>query len=412
MEQDYTAKIKALLGNLAAKIPRTLISFEKLEYINNEIVDRLEVDDMILLRSFFNSLLHYMRKVEASDIDIGGYGTRGMVWFRVHGKKKPVPGLGGFDTDELDILIQTLLMKSQREHLIEHKNLDFSYVFKNSEGETFRNRADVYIDLDSIALNMRAINTQIRPYSNYDFHEEVTRIFSLEHTKEGLILITGITGSGKSTTLDPIVDMNNQTVEGHIVIIASPIEFVHTSKKCIVRHREVGRDTESFKQGTVEALRQDPDIIVIGEMRDPDTIMRALEAADSGHKVISTLHTSSAVESIDRIIGEVRANDQDRVRNRLADVLKCVISQKLIPGIGGKRVMAKEIMVMTPPIRSTIKNENTSEIYQLINEGQKYGMFTVEQDLKLLYEKRSITLENAFNYANNKRRIQQLIHSK
>ena len=412
MEQDYTAKIKALLGNLAAKIPRTLISFEKLEYINNEIVDRLEVDDMILLRSFFNSLLHYMRKVEASDIDIGGYGTRGMVWFRVHGKKKPVPGLGGFDTDELDILIQTLLMKSQREHLIEHKNLDFSYVFKNSEGETFRNRADVYIDLDSIALNMRAINTQIRPYSSYDFHEEVTRIFSLEHTKEGLILITGITGSGKSTTLDPIVDMNNQTVEGHIVIIASPIEFVHTSKKCIVRHREVGRDTESFKQGTVEALRQDPDIIVIGEMRDPDTIMRALEAADSGHKVISTLHTSSAVESIDRIIGEVRANDQDRVRNRLADVLKCVISQKLIPGIGGKRVMAKEIMVMTPPIRSTIKNENTSEIYQLINEGQKYGMFTVEQDLKLLYEKRSITLENAFNYANNKRRIQQLIHSK
>lgn len=412
MEQDYTARIKALLGNLAAKIPRTLISFEKLEYINNEIVDRLEVDDMILLRSYFNSLLHYMRKVEASDIDVGGYGTRGMIWFRVHGKKKPVPGLGGFDTDELDILIQTLLMKSQREHIIKHKNLDFSYVFKNSEGETFRNRADAYIDLDSIALNMRAINTQIRPYNSYDFHEEVSRIFSLEHTKEGLILITGITGSGKSTTLDSIVDMNNQTVEGHIVIIASPIEFVHTSKKCIVRHREVGRDTESFKQGTVEALRQDPDIIVIGEMRDPDTIMRALEAADSGHKVISTLHTSSAVESIDRIIGEVSANDQDRVRNRLADVLKCVISQKLIPGIGGKRVLAKEVMVMTPPIRSTIKNENTSEIYQLINEGQKYGMFTVEQDLKLLYEKRQITLENAFNYANNKRRIQQLIHSK
>ena len=411
MEQEYTAKIKALLQNLAARIPRTLISFEKQEYISNEIVEKLEVDDMILLRSFFNSMLFYMRKVEASDIDIGGYGTRGMIWFRVHGKKKPVPGLGGFESDETDILIHTLLMKSQRELLMKNKNLDFSYVFKNAEGETFRNRADAYIDLDSIAMNMRAINTVIRPYSSFDFHEAVTRIFSLEHTKEGLILITGITGSGKSTTLDSIVDMNNQNVEGHIVIVASPIEFVHQSKKCIVRHREVGRDTQSFKQGPVEALRQDPDMIVIGEMRDPDTIMRALEAADSGHKVISTLHTSSAVESIDRIIGEVPANDTDRVRNRLADVLKCVISQKLVPGIGGKRVMAKEVMVMTPPIRSTIKNQNTSEIYQLINEGQKFGMFTVEQDLKLLYEKRQITAENAFNYANNKRRLQQLIHS-
>jgi twitching motility protein PilT len=258
---------------------------------------------------------------------------------------------------------------------------------------------------------MRAISTQIRPYESYGFHPNVTRVLSLQYTKEGLILVTGITGSGKSTTLDAIVDLNNRTVDGHIIIIASPVEYVHESKRCIIRHREVGRDTMSFKQGTIEALRQDPDIIIIGEMRDPDTIMAALEVADSGHKVLSTLHTSSAVESIDRIIGEVPPIEQERVRNRLADILRCVISQKLVPSLDGKRVLAKEVMVMTPSIRAAIKNNNTGEIYQMIAEGAEFGMITMEQDLRRLYLERKISLETAINYANNKRRMQQLLQA-
>jgi len=234
-------------------------------------------------------------------------------------------------------------------------------------------------------------------------------VLNLAHSKEGLSLITGITGSGKSTTLDAIVEMNNVSVDAHIIIIASPIEYVHTSKRCLIRHREVGRDTTSFKQGTIEALRQDPDIIIIGEMRDPATIMAALEVADSGHKVLSTLHTSSAIESIDRIIGESPPIEQERVRNRLADLLRCVISQKLVPSSGGRLVLAKEILISTPSIRAAIKNNNTGEIYQMINEGVKFGMITMEQDLKQLVVSNAITRETAMNFANNKRMMQQLL---
>jgi twitching motility protein PilT len=272
-----------------------------------------------------------------------------------------------------------------------------------------RFRADAYFDLDQLALNMRAINNVVRPYKELELHPNVTKVLSLAHTKEGLCIITGITGSGKSSTLDSIIDANNHSVEGHVVVIASPVEYVHKSDKCIIRHREVGRDVLSFKDGAVQALRQDPDIIMIGELRDPETILTALEITDSGHKVFSTLHTAAAVESIDRIIGETPPIEQDRVRNRLADLLRCVISQKLIPSLDGKRILAKEIMLGTPSVRAAIKNNNTSEIYQMISEGTELGMMSMEQDLKRLYLQKKISLENAMNYANNKRRLQQLL---
>ena len=166
----------------------------------------------------------------------------------------------------------------------------------------------------------------------------------------------------------------------------------------------------SFKEGATQALRQDPDIIVIGEMRDPDTILTALEITDSGHKVFSTLHTSSAVESIDRIIGEVPPIEQERVRNRLADVIRCVMSQKLVPSLDGKRYLAKEIMVATPSVKAAIKNNNTSEIYQMMSESSEQGMVTMEQDLKRLYLAKKVSLETAINFANNKRRLQQILN--
>jgi twitching motility protein PilT len=225
-------------------------------------------------------------------------------------------------------------------------------------------------------------------------------------------LITGITGSGKSTTLDSIIDHHNKFDPAHVIIIAAPIEYVHTSNVSLVKHREVGRDVPTFKDGIVQALRQDPDIIVVGEMRDADTIMAALEVTDTGHKVFSTLHTSSATESLDRIIAEVNELEQDRVRNRLADVLISVISQKLVPTIDGKRAMAKEVMVVTPSIKAAIKNNNTSEIYMMINQGGQQGMITMEQDLKRLYMQKRITRETAIVYANNKTRIQQIISAK
>jgi twitching motility protein PilT len=257
---------------------------------------------------------------------------------------------------------------------------------------------------------MRAINATVRPYKGLELHQNVTRLLSLANTTQGLTLVTGITGSGKSTTLDSIIDANNHTVDGHVIVIASPVEYVHKPDRCIIRHREVGRDVLSFKDGAVQALRQDPDIIVIGEMRDPDTILTALEITDSGHKVFSTLHTASAVETVDRIIGEVPVGEQERIRLRLADTLTCIMSQKLIPSLDGKLLLAKEMMVMTPSVRAAIKNNNTGEIYQMMAEGAELGMTTLEQDLKRLYMAKRISLDNALIASNNRRRFQQIMN--
>ena len=256
---------------------------------------------------------------------------------------------------------------------------------------------------------MRSISANVRPIESLEFHQYALKMMSHDFIKFGLSLITGITGSGKSSTLDSIIHHHNKFDPAHIVIIASPVEFVHKSEVAIIKHREVGRDVLSFKEGVIQALRQDPDIIVIGEMRDPDTIMAALEVTDTGHKVFSTLHTSSAVESIDRIIAEVNPVEQERVRNRLADVLVSVVSQKLVPSIDGKRVLAKEVLVVTPSVKAAIKNNNTSEIYMMINQGAQQGMVTMEQDLLRLYQTRKISKENALAYSNNKTRMLQIM---
>ncbi len=412
LNQRLIAEAKKFLHHCVQKIPASLGTVEHQQFINEQIVKNATESQRLLLKKLFRLFLDTMRQKEASDMDFGGLGTRQQVWFRIHGNKIPLPELGSFSADEADILIQSLLSDNEREVLLEKRSYDFSYVVNSAERQMMRYRASVYFELDHVSISLRAINMLIRPYPSYKFHPQVTKIFSLAYTKEGLILITGITGSGKSTTLDAIVDLNNQTVNAHIVIIASPIEYVHKSQKCIIKHREVGSDTQTFEEGAKESLRQDPDIIIIGEMRDPETIMTALEVADSGHKVFSTLHTSSAVESIDRIVGEMSAIEQERVRHRLADVLRCVVSQKLVPSANGRRILAKEIMVMMPSVRAAIKNGNVSEIYQMISEGSEYGMNTLEQDLLRLYRSRQITMQTALNYANNKRRMQQLLHDK
>jgi twitching motility protein PilT len=221
--------------------------------------------------------------------------------------------------------------------------------------------------------------------------------------------LTGITGSGKSSTLDAIIHMNNMQSNGHIIIIGNPIEYIHKSVNCIIRHREIGEDVLSFKRGAIEALRQDPDIIVVGEMRDPDTMAVCIEVTDSGHKTFSTMHTSSAIESIHRIVGEFATEEQERIRNRLADVLTVIISQKLVPNVHNELTLAKEVLSVTPSVVAAIKNNNVNEIYQMISEGKKYGMITIEQDLYNLYKSGIITKENAINYSNNKNRIMQLM---
>jgi len=401
--------IREICGRLVSEIPETQ---KGLEY-HIEIGRRLEEmnqSDRKILRETLNTFLLHMEKIEASDIDLGGHGCVGKIWYRVFGKKSPLNTEVELPVKETDVLLHNLLTISQREQFLAQKNLDFSYQIPSDEedGKTRRYRANLYLDLESVALNMRKIDTEIRPFKSLGVHPEIAKALSLKFYKYGLSLITGITGSGKSSTLDTIIDANNRTVDSHIVIIASPVELVHESIRSVVRHREVGRDVTSFKHGAIQALRQDPDIIVIGELRDPETITTTLEITDSGHKTFGTLHTSSAMESIERILGEVSSDEQDRVRMRLADVLTCVISQKLVSSLDGKRVLAKEVLLVTPSVRAAIRNNNVNEIYQMLSEGSELGMITMEQDLKRLYDSGKISKEEAYNNANNKKRMQQL----
>lgn len=404
----HVIEAQKILKEVSSSLPSTVVGLER-QMMIGDTMTRMDESQKQKLLALMNHLLMRMFQLGASDIDMGGYGSQGSIWYRVFGSKKPDATMGKYTPDELNILIQSIIGERQRSFLYENRNLDFSHMIHYESGEFRRFRADAYFDLDQMALNMRAINNTIRPYKLLDLHPNATKMLSLATTKEGMCLVTGITGSGKSSTLDAIIDANNQTVEGHIVIVASPIEYVHKSARCIVRHREVGRDVLSFKEGAVQALRQDPDIIMIGELRDPATILTALEITDSGHKVFSTLHTASSVESIDRIIGETPPVEQERVRNRLGDTLRCVISQKLVPSLDGKRVLAKEVLLATPSVKAAIKNNNTGEIYQMISEGLETGMTTMEQDLKRLYVSKKISLDNAMNYSNNKRRLQQLL---
>ena len=400
---------KQILSAITARIPPTIMGPDRVQFLSENQLE-LTPDDRFSLFQFMNQLLELMIERQASDVEIGGFGTQGYVWFRIHGKKERVLDLPQFTIDEATMLILVLLNHNQLRHLLDNKNLDFSYSFKYEKTDTtFRFRADAYYELDSITLNMRAIQAVVRPIESLDLHPFAIKTMSHNYIKFGLSLITGITGSGKSTTLDAIIDYHNDFDPCHIIIIGSPVEYVHKSRSSIIKHREVGRDVMSFKEGVIQSLRQDPDIIVIGEMRDPATIMAALEVTDTGHKVFSTLHTSSAVESIDRIIAEVSPHEQDRVRNRLADVLISVVSQKLVPSLDGKRVLAKEVLLVNPSVKAAIKNNNTGEIYLMISQNGSQGMVTMEQDLLRLYTEKKISRENSIAYANNKIRFLQLM---
>ncbi len=403
--------IPEICERIRTTIPSTLYGIERLQYLAQTIT-KLDEQAIVRLQAVIKFFMRYMRTLGASDIDVGGPASQGGVWLRINGEKKVHRELGQYHVDISNILLLSLLTKNQLVDLFGSYSLDQSLELPDETNQEtmLRYRMSMYFDNNHIALNLRAIANELRPIDSLGFHPSIQKGLMFDHVRDGLTLITGVTGSGKSTTMDAIVDANNVRVHGHMVIIAKPLEFIHQSKKCIVRHREVGKDVASFHQGVVQSLRQDPDIIVIGEMRDPSTISAALEVTDSGHKVFSTLHTSSAVESVARIVAEYAKEEQDRVRDRLADVLRCIISQKLLPKVGGGRILAKEVLWVTPGVRSAIKGNNLDEIYQMMWEGKAAGQHTLEQDLYRLMRQRLITQQTAIDFANNKKRLAQLLN--
>lgn len=404
---ELSSAVSELCERLIDTIPSSYRGQRRLQHLAEQTAE-LPNEASQVLKRWTNRFVRQTLELDASDMDLGGRACDGHVWYRVDGEKRRADDLGHHDPLETDIFILNLLNDKERNELLEDGATDFSYRLDMDDGRSSRFRATAYSDYDHAALNMRAIGDEIFPLESLGFHPKIQKGMMFSHVRDGLTLVTGVTGSGKSSTLDAIIDANNEDVPGHIVIIADPIEYMHEPKQCIVRHREVGKDVKTFKAGITQALRQDPDIVVIGEIRDPETIEAALEVTDSGHKVFSTLHTSSAMETIDRIVAQVPPDEQQRIRHRLADVLRCVISQQLLPKIGGGLQLVKEVLWITSSARAAIKNDNVGEVYQMMWQSGEDGQTTLEQDLYRLVRKKKIEPEVALDRANNKQRLRRL----
>ncbi|SFV59460.1 Twitching motility protein PilT [hydrothermal vent metagenome] len=338
-----------------------------------------------------NKVRAYLKKmieVGGSDLHIKANST---VRVRINGKITPFSG--GFFSKEDALTFAKELLRGEFAKFVEQKELDTVYVFD----EKTRFRVNIFFQMDGVSAVFRIIPMKIPQLKDLNFPEVVEKFV---HSERGLVLVTGVTGSGKSTTLASIINEINLQYPKHIITIEDPIEFVHRDKKCIINQRSVGHDTLSFSNALRGALREDPDIILVGEMRDLETIKLALHAADTGHLVFSTLHTLDAKETINRIISQFPSEEQNAVRLSLANVLQGVISQRLIPTVDGKRRAAMEILVRTPTIEKLILENRDYEIKDAIEKGKGiYQSQSFDQHILDLYQEGVIDKKTALEYA-------------
>ncbi len=336
-------------------------------------------------------LLAFSVKNKASDLHLSA-GLPPMI--RVDGdvRRINVPAL---EHKQVHTLIYDIMSDKQRRDYEEFLEVDFSFEIAGLA----RFRVNAFNQNRGAAAVFRTIPSEVWTLEDLG----APKIFKdLIDQPQGLVLVTGPTGSGKSTTLAAMVDHINKTNYGHILTIEDPIEFVHTSQKCLVNQREVHRDTHGFNEALRSALREDPDFILVGEMRDIETIRLALTAAETGHLVFATLHTSSAAKTIDRIIDVFPAGEKPMVRSMLSESLRAVIAQSLLKKVGGGRIAAHEIMVGIPAIRNLIREDKVAQMYSSIQTGQQYGMQTMDQCLQDLVKRGSVTRQQALEYAKNK----------
>src|SRR3712207_1439010 len=305
---------------------------------------------------------------------------------RVHGKVEPLdyPSLTPNVTREL---IYDILSNDQRQRLENEWELDFSYAVPN----TARFRVNVYFQRGALGAAFRAIPEEIKSLRELGLPQTIE---DLTDKPRGLVLATGPTGSGKSTTLAAMIDKINETRHEHIMSVEDPIEFLHGHKQCIVNQREVNQDTKSFAQALKHVLRQDPDVILVGEMRDLETISLAVTAAETGHLVFGTLHTQDAPQTVDRIIDVFPPHQQHQIRAQLANALQGIITQALVPCRDG-RVVACEVLVPTPGVRNLIREAKNHQIYSAMQTGGKFGMQTMDAALVELVRRRKISQQEA-----------------
>lgn len=314
---------------------------------------------------------------------------------RINGRIKPLPNYPVLTSEDTKTLIYSMLFQDQIAKFEERLELDMSYFIPGLS----RFRVNVLSQKNGIEAAMRLIPSKIPSPAEVRLSDAV---LSLTKLPRGLILITGPTGTGKTTTLAAMINIINMERYEHILTIEEPIEYVFEHKRCIVRQREVSLNTHSFSAALKHALRQDPDVILVGEMRDLETISLALTAAETGHLVFSTLHTQDAPQTVDRIIDVFPPHQQHQVRAQVAATLKGVISQQLLPRADGRgRVAAREVMIVTPAISNLIREGKTHQIYGSIETGLKFGMHTLETSLAELVKDKLITFQDAFSKANN-----------
>ncbi|MEI7473681.1 MAG: type IV pilus twitching motility protein PilT [bacterium] len=306
--------------------------------------------------------------------------------------------------DDMRDIVRTLVPKSDHEKALNSSDFDFSFEFEKLS----RFRANLFKDMGNIGFVLRLIPINI-PSIDSLYLPPVLKEFTTLHN--GLILVTGPTGSGKSTTLASMLDYINQNTQKHIVTLEDPVEFVHSNKKCVFTQRQLGIDTDTFSNGLKYALRQDPDVILVGEMRDRETINAALKAAETGHLVFSTLHTTDAVQTINRIINAFEPHEREPIRLQIAATLRGTVAQKLVKKADKKgRVPALEVLVSTPAVKDYITKNCVDSIYDLVKSGGFSGMISMNMSLFNLVKAELITLEEALEASNTPNEMQQLLN--
>jgi twitching motility protein PilT len=334
-------------------------------------------------------LLEEVVKKKASDLHLQ-VGLPPML--RIDGALTPIVGADILNDEATETLIFAILDEDQKQILLKDKEFDFSFAF----GDLGRFRVNAFHERGNLAAALRLIPNEIMTIEQLGLPPVVSKFASYPR---GLVLVTGPTGSGKSTTLAAMIHKINTERSDHIITIEDPIEYTHRSKKSVIVQREVHYDTYSFSAALRSALREDPDVVLIGEMRDLETIASAITIAETGHLVFATLHTNSAAQSIDRMIDVFPPHQQPQIRSQLSNILMAICSQRLIPAIGGGRQAAAEIMVVTPAVRNIIREGKTHQLEAVIQTGSEYGMQSMDKTLATMVHSGSISYDEARNYA-------------
>jgi twitching motility protein PilT len=362
----------------------------------DENAEKLSLDEVHL-----EELLAKVQETGSSDLHLS-VGRPPCV--RLNGKIYDLSEYEDFRPSVVQRMIYDVLTDEQIQRFENELELDFAYSAQNIA----RFRVNAYRDRSHVAAALRVIPTDIPTPEQLHLP---TVMMELAERPRGLMLVTGPTGSGKSTTLAAVIDKINTTRDEHIITIEDPVEFVHNHKRCVVNQREVGQDTKSFKNALRAALRQDPDVILVGEMRDNETIHLAVTAAETGHLVFGTLHTNSAAESVDRMVGVFPADEQDQIRTQLSNSLVAIISQQLLPSQEGGRVAAIEVMIANSAIRNLIRENKAHQMHSIMQTQTQIGMQTMDQALRDLYHEGIISLDVAMARSHNPTELENMINN-